>query len=187
MAGKRQRELTAIALDQRGYVSSADARRAGISPKRLADMVASGQAVRSAHGLYRLDAVPRDELDGYMFAALWPRGLGVISHSSAAVLHSITDANPAQIHVTVPRGFRTTAERPAMLELHREDLPPTTVGRVEGIPVVRPHWCLRQMIDADAPLQIVRGAIDRARRDALISGDQFIELTALANEREHLA
>lgn len=144
-------------------------------------MVESGQAVRSAHGLYRIEQIPRDDLDVYMFAALWPRGSGVISHTSASVLHRINDANPVVIDVTVPRSFRTSMAWPEKFRPHRADLREEMIGFVEGVPVVRPFWCIKQMIEGQAPLGLIRQSADRARRDALITFEQQAELVADMN------
>lgn len=150
-------------------------------------MVEGGQAIRSAHGLYRIESVPRDELDAYMFAAMWPRGVGVISHTAASVLHGINDANPSRIDVTVPRSFRTTREWPEMLREHRSDLRPEMVARIEGVPVVTPYWCIKQMLEDRSPIGLVRQSIDRARNHALITFDQQAELITSLNQRTHSA
>jgi hypothetical protein len=179
MPGIAQRTLLEIALDQHGYVTSSDARDAGIDPRRLVDLEANGQATREAHGIYRLTQIPYDEYDQYMFATLWPRGAGVISHESAAVLHQLGNVNPAQVDVTVPRAMRFGKRPPAFLQLHRENLDEDSIVRVEGVRVVSPFRAAFEMITGQSRRELTRQVVEEARAAALITRDQRDHLMGL--------
>lgn len=178
-------DLLEIAFDQHGYVSTADARKAGIDIRRLADMVESGGAVRVNQGLYRLSMVPVDEFDSYMCAAKWPRDEGVISHVSAVKLFEIADVNPTRIDVTVPARFRTTRSWPSWLRIHKQQLSTADVTRIEGVPVVNAFVAIRQMIDSGERSDLARQAAENAREAALVSDDQFYELRVSLNRWIH--
>jgi predicted transcriptional regulator of viral defense system len=126
-----------VAVEQCGYVTTDDARSAGVSPAALRLMAHRGDAERIAHGLYRLRLVPHNpDRDQLMEATLWPRGLGVISHDSALELWDLCDVGPAKVHVTVPMSARLRREVPAVYVVHVRDLDPADVTKVDGIPVV---------------------------------------------------
>ena len=164
------------AFEQHGYVSSNDAASLGVDTRRLADMVTSGQAERVARGLYRLAIVPRGDLDVYMLASKWPRGMGVISHESAAQLYELNNLDPVQVDVTVPRGFRSSMKPPTFLRLHREDLLPEEVTVFDGVPIVTVGKSISQMIEIGTRTDQVVEAIETAWTSALISSDQRLDL-----------
>lgn len=167
-----------MALEQHGYVSTRDARKHEINVNRLADLERSGQAERKAQGLYRLSIVPYDELDDFMFAAKWPRDAGVISHEGAAVLHGLNDINPTRIDVTVPSNYRMSIKAPAHLRIHKMDLDSDSITQYEGIPVVTAYRAVTEMIAFGTRSDLVRQAIETARRAAMITFEQQAMLVA---------
>jgi len=76
MPGRIYSRLLEFATEQYGYVSTDDARRLGISPRRLKLLAERGSLARVARGLYRFPAevVPLTSLDQYMEATMWPAG-----------------------------------------------------------------------------------------------------------------
>ncbi|MCA1844666.1 MAG: hypothetical protein LC792_16030, partial [Actinobacteria bacterium] len=118
---------------------------------------------------------------------LWARGKGVVSHDSALSAHEIGDANPAQVHLTVPPNFRPTA---IGVRLHRGVLRTADVVEHQGFRVTTP---LRTLLDAaagnldtDQLATAIRDALDAGlvtRRQLLGRVDAFGDHGALRIER----
>jgi predicted transcriptional regulator of viral defense system len=167
--GRVYTELLDLAQDQHGYLRSEDVRDAGFDPKRLVDYERRGVAERVAYGVYRMRAIPQDELDEYMRAALWPMGVGVLSHETALDLHELCDVNPASIDVTVPRGYRTHRPVPVLYRLHRRDLPAEQAARWRGLPIVTPLRAILDGIETHVRGDLIGQAIEAAERQSLIT------------------
>jgi predicted transcriptional regulator of viral defense system len=176
MPGRIYDELLELALDQYGYISSRDARAAGIDPRRLVEMERRETLRRVAHGLYRFPVVPVTDLDQLREAPLWPRGQGVISHESALELHDLCDVSPSRVHVTVPATYRLSRDPPRAFVVHRRRLDPTEVVFHEGIPVVTPLRAIRDGIETHLGGHLLDQAVDSARRRGLIASDELDEL-----------
>jgi len=124
-----------IAAEQQGYVTQQDARGAGIAATTLARMAERGTLVRTSHGVYRVPLIPAGPLDQYREATLWPRGArGVLSNETALSLYELSDANPAKIHITVPRAHRPQRATPTLYVVHRADLRDDEITAYEGHP-----------------------------------------------------
>ncbi len=111
MPGKNFDTLAAIAADQQGLVSTADARAAGIDPHRLIDMERRGTLERVGHGLYRfplLDTTP--ELGQLAQATMWAGNRGILSHDTALDAYELCDINPIWRRGTEPftKGSRSS-------------------------------------------------------------------------------
>jgi predicted transcriptional regulator of viral defense system len=158
-----------IAADQFGYVTMRQAQAAGVSPMAVVMMERRQTLMRVSHGVYRLTQWSLDPLGEYMEASLWPVGVpGIISHQSALALYEISDVNPAKIHITVPSAYRTRREIPAVLRIHKADLPETDVASWEGIPVTSVERSIRDAHAAFLGNELVEGAIEDARRKWLL-------------------
>jgi predicted transcriptional regulator of viral defense system len=164
-------ELLDLAQDQHGYLRTEDVREAGFDPKRLVDYERRGVAERVAYGVYRMNAIPPDELEEYMRAALWPMGTGVLSHETALDLYELCDINPARIDVTVPRRYRTHRPVPVLYRLHPRDLASEQTGRLRGLPIVTPLRAILDGIESDVRGELVEQAIQTAEQQSLITPD----------------
>lgn len=176
--GRNFKKLFDIATDNYGFVTVDDARRAGIRPQRLAEMATRGALRREGFGVYRLDPFPAHELDSYRMATLWPHGVeGVLSHETALDLYSLSDVNPAKIHITVPKGYRVRhREMPTPYRLHHEDLNERDLTRFEGIPIVTAAKAIRQCHEAQFRRDLLRQALEDAKRQRLIDRRAYNEL-----------
>jgi predicted transcriptional regulator of viral defense system len=174
MPGRIYTELLDLAQDQHGYLRAEDVREAGFDPKRLVDYERRGVAQRVAYGVYRMKAIPPDELEEYMRAALWPMGAGVLSHETALDLYELCDVNPAGIDVTVPRSYRTHRSVPALYQLHRRDLASEQIGRLRGLPIVTPMRAILDGIDAHVRGELIEQAIQTAEQQSLITPDGVV-------------
>jgi predicted transcriptional regulator of viral defense system len=113
----------------------------------------------------------------YMAAALWPRGApGVLTHETALDLWDVSDVNPAKIHVTVPRRHRPQREIPAAYVIHREDLDPTEVTAIEGVPVARLARAIRQCAGTHLGRDLLEQATRQARARGLLSAAEHAAL-----------
>lgn len=74
MPGVNWERLYSVALDQYGYVTSADARELGIDVVQLGIMHSRGQLEHISYGLYRFPIVPASERDAFIEAVLWVGG-----------------------------------------------------------------------------------------------------------------
>ena len=175
MPGRNFKTLYDIAEDNYGFVTVEEARQAGVRPQRLAEMARRGALHREGRALYRLDLFPPHELDSYRKATLWPYPVeGVLSHETALELYELSDVNPAKIHVTVPNGYRIRhREVPALYVLHHEDVDARDVTRHEGLPIVTPAKAIRQCHDAHLRHDLLRQALEDARRRGLVTRAEY--------------
>lgn len=161
MPTTRFAELAEIAADRYGLVTTEDAVEIGYAPGTIDKMARRGQLERVHRGLYRVPFLPGGTLGAYMAAALWPRGTtGVLTHETALDLWDVCDINPAKVHITVPARHRPQREVPRGYVIHREDLAPTEVTAVEGVPVVTLDRAIRQC----AEMHVGRDLLEQATR-----------------------
>jgi predicted transcriptional regulator of viral defense system len=180
MPGRVYNTLHELAVDQHGYVTTRDARELGVVPQRLHLRADRGVLHRVARGLFRFPDVPAGALDQYAEATLWPLECrGVLSHAAALDLHALCDVNPSRIDITVPRGFRTTREPPAVLRLHREDLPDNAITWHEGLPIVTVYRAIEGSIEQGLGWNLIEQAVDTARRTGRLTAVQADTLRAL--------
>jgi predicted transcriptional regulator of viral defense system len=176
MPGARYSQLAERAAEAFGYLTGQDARDLGVPLGTLNALSRRGQLVRVSHGIYRMPLIPPSRLDQYMLATLWPDGRGRISHESALELYGISDVNPAKIHVTVPAGYRTHRQVPALYVLHREDLTDRDRGSFEGIPVVSAAKAIRQLHEQHLRPSLLAQAIEQGLRDGWLRRREAADL-----------
>jgi predicted transcriptional regulator of viral defense system len=185
MATKIREKLWEVALDQHGFVTTADAHRLGIPIVELGKLAARGKLERVGYGLYRFAELPVTPLDSYMEATLWPRGQGVLSHDTALDLYEFCDINPRTIHITIAKSGRYQPRRGGRgsYGVHREDLSADEVGRLEGIPIVKPAVAIRQCIETSVQTHLIAQAIERARATGSITSNEYEHLAELLGRR----
>ena len=158
-------KIHALALEQHGVFSADQARNLGVDKRSLVTMAARGHIERLAHGLYRDKKAPETQWTPYMRAVLWPyRNPGVLSHETALALMELSDVNPAAIHVSVPRGFRTLRKPPRGVVVHRADVPDTDVAPIEGLPTTIAARAIRDCATENLGPALIRQAIADAQR-----------------------
>jgi predicted transcriptional regulator of viral defense system len=186
MPGRVFLDILDIAQEQHGFVRSADLRNRGISPKRLADYAARGQAEHLGYGLYRLLLVPPSRWDEFMKATIWPDGRGILSHETALDLHGLCDVNPNHIDITVPERYRTHRTVPHAYRLHARALPNDDLTSLEGVPIVRPARAIADGIEAGLRPSLLDQAIETAQGQALITAATADALRAKRDRRAHV-
>jgi predicted transcriptional regulator of viral defense system len=158
-----RRRLFALAADQAGYFSAAQAKALGYSYPAQAHHVRAGNWVRIDRGIFRLaDWVPdvHDELARW---TLWSKGRAVVSHDSALGVYAVGEFESPRIHLTVPSGFRM---RDDALILHYADLPEDDIIARPGF---RMTTLTRSLVDVAAD-RADEDQLARAVREALDLG-----------------
>lgn len=165
MPGDRQdlrRRLHAVAFEQAGYFTAAQAREVGYSYQAQKYHVDHGNWMRVDRGVFRLPEWPAEVTDSYVLWTLWSGGRGVVSHESALALHGLSDADPARVHLTVPQGFRA---RDPHVRLAIGDVPDADRDVRRGFTVTTVERTLLDVAGAGASQEVVGAAV----RDALTS------------------
>lgn len=139
-----RRRLFALAVDQAGYFTAAQAKQIGYSYSAQAHHVRAGNWQRVDRGLFRLTEWIPDVHDELARWTLWSRGRAVVSHFTALGVHGVGEYESPRIHLTVPPVFRMSD--PAV-SLHMADLPDEDVHAQTGF---RLTTLVRSLIDVAA-------------------------------------
>jgi predicted transcriptional regulator of viral defense system len=175
-------EILALAEDNDGFLTSGQARAAGIAASVLARLTARGRLERASRGVYRIPYFPSNRFSQFREAVMWARaGRGpksvALSHATALAIYEISDANPARIHLTVPRRARLRRKRPKWVEIHRADLALDDVTVHEGLPLTTIARTVEDMLASTGRVSLVRQAISGARREGYIGRAEAQRLT----------
>lgn len=158
-----RRQLFAVAAQQGGYFTAAQARAVGYSYQAQAHHITAGNWRRVDRGLFRLAEwapQPHDELFRWL---LWSKRQGVISHESALSVHGLGEFESPRTHLTVPSRFTKTDDG---VVLHHADLPDEDIDPRPGFPVTT---VARSLIDV-AATGADEQQLARAVREALDTG-----------------
>ena len=161
-----RRRLFALASEQAGYFSAAQAKAVGYSYQAQAHHVGAGNWLRVDRGLFRLTEWVADVHDDLARWTLWSKGRAVVSHETALAVHGIGEFESARVHFTVPSQF--TMKDDALI-LHYAELPTTDIFQRSGFRVTTPA---RSIIDVatQAPEEEQLGrAIADAQRSGLLT------------------
>ncbi len=177
-----------LAEDQMGYVTTAQAAKAGVSPMTLVMMTRRGALERTSRGVYRLVDFPSYPLAQYMQATLWPyERPGVLSHETALALYEMSDVDPAKVHITVPTRFRIQRQVPPYIIVHRADLGASDVTAFERMPITTPERAVRDCIAADLGPALINQAIEDGLRSRCLRRAAASELRSeLRNELQQV-
>jgi predicted transcriptional regulator of viral defense system len=156
-------KLYEIAEGQAGYFTSRQAGEAGVDRSVLSRQVQAGRLRRVRHGIYRLIHFPAAPDEDLMVAWLETGPASVISYDSALVLYHLSDALPAEIHITVPR---TASRRRPGIRLHTNRLAPEEITRRNGVAVTTVPRTIADVAASGLSEEFVIQAV----REALING-----------------
>lgn len=177
--------LREVALDQHGFVTTAQALEEGISHAELSTMVARDRLERAAHGVYRVPQVPEAEYDQYQLAVLWTGAPeACLSHDTALEAWGITDINPDRIHITVAKKRRLRRSGGDRYVIHHDDLDPAQITWWQGIRIVNVSTAIAQGIASGVPSYLIRQALERAGRTSALPADHRARLTAELEARD---
>lgn len=162
-------KLREIAIDQHGFVTTAQALEEGVTHASLSMLVKRGRLERCAHGVYRVPQVPATAFDNFMLAILWAGDpSAALSHETALDAYGVSDVNPTKIHLVVPKAKRIRKSLPSDYVVHKENVDPCDMSWWEQIPIVSLRKAIEQCIDAGLPDYLAEQAIDRARSRGLL-------------------
>jgi predicted transcriptional regulator of viral defense system len=159
--------LFALASEQAGYFTGAQAHACGYSWVMLSHHAATGRFIRLRRGLYRLRDYPSSPHEEVMAAWLAVGKVGAaVSHESALDLLELSDVSPDRVHLTIPRSRRGITAPPGVaLHTVTRGVPPQDIMTWDGVRLTTP---LRSILDAaeygTSPEQIVmaiRQAVER--------------------------
>lgn len=158
--------LWLVASGQRGYFTARQALEAGYSYQAQRYHAQRGNWTPVDRGIYRFrefSTLPGDADDHLVRWALWSKGRAIVSHTTALSVHDLGTANPSEIHLTVPPGFR---QKDAAVILHRADLANDEVEEREGYRVTTP---VRAIVEC-AATGVDQDVLDSAVAEALQRG-----------------
>lgn len=166
-------KLREIALDQYGYVTTAQAEETGVTRHSLAALSRRNRLERVAYGLYRVPQVPETCYDAFMGAVLWTGAPeAVLSHETALDSYDVCDINPGKIYVTVNKGRRISKTGGDGYVIHNQNLDPDQRTWWHGIPIVTLPCAIEQCIVTDVPTYLVRQAIENGMKKRLLSVEE---------------
>lgn len=158
---EREILLNAVARDQFGLFTMAQARACGFPPSTVSDRTEAGVYERVHPGIYGLAGGASSWRRDVMAGVLSMAQPGAASHRTAAFLWGLTDRRPREIEV-VTRRHRRTPRRD--LVVHESlDLRTSDIVHVDSIPITSPQ---RTVVDlgASAPLGAVARCLDTGLR-----------------------
>ncbi len=145
------KKLYKIALEQDGYFTTKQAKMAGYDTNSHPYHVKTGNWIREHRGIYRLSNYPIGERSDLMLWYLWSRNRqeecqGIYSHETALALFELTDLNPGQLHMTVPKNFRRNSQIPPILIIYFDDILSDQVDHMHGVKVTLPMRTIMDII-----------------------------------------
>jgi predicted transcriptional regulator of viral defense system len=158
---------------QDGYFTTQQAADAGYSSQLLLKHIHAGRVARTRRGIYRLVHFPAGDHEELTIVWLWSERAGVFSHQTALALHGLSDALPAQIHLTLPAAWRHRRFRvPRGVVLHHAEVPAEDRMWFGPVPVTSPRRtlsdCARELVSPELLRQAAREALGRG---LLVQGD----------------
>lgn len=183
-------ELIAIADQNDGLLTSKQARNAGILDSVLVRLAQRGRLERIARGVYRITHYPHAKLSQYREAILWAEAShgpeqAVLSHETALAVYGISDGNPSQVHIAVPKSARLRRKRPAWIAIHRDNLRPADVTLHEGLPMTTVARTITDVLHSSGRSDLVRRAISDAKRERLINDSDTARLRRQVDQFVH--
>lgn len=174
---RRYADLFALASEQHGYFTSAQAQDHGISRRLLVHHANGGRFIRVRHGLYRFrdyPSFPREEVVAAWLAV--GKDVAVVSHESALDLLNLSDVIPNAIHLTVPRAKRHRPKMPGVT-LHTTTRPllPRDVVTREGIRLTSPERTILDSAEWGTGPEQIEMAVRQATRRGIMDQDALVQ------------
>ncbi len=185
-SGDARAALWVIAVRQQGYFAASQALESGYSYQAQRYNAQRGNWRPVFRGIYRFrefDDLPGNDDAHLVPWALWSKGSAVVSHVSALAIHDLGTANPAQIHLTVPPGFR---KKDKAVVLHRAVLEPDDVEQRDGYRVTTPVRAIVESAAAKMDQDIVGSAVDEALERGLTTRRALMEAAQRLGSRAEL-
>lgn len=166
------RAVTALAQRRGGLVTTAEAKRAGVTLMQLSRMATSGRLIRLAQGAYRAAGAPELEHEATLVAWLALGGATradtatgvpavVAAGQTASMLHHIGDLWPSREEFIIPhrRGTRLRNVR-----LRVGTLAPADVAIAEGVPALTVERTIADLLAQGTDLSLVADVVRDAHQ-----------------------
>ena len=161
--------LREVAIDQHGFVTTAQAQEVGVPLVELYKMAARGRIEQVVRSVFRIPQVPGSRWDNWALAVL---GTGApeacLSHETALAAWEISDINPDRIHIWVGRNRRLRRSGGDGYVVHHGDLAPEQRAWFQQIPITTVSTTICQCIDWGVPTYLIEQALGRAGRTSLL-------------------
>lgn len=169
--------LYEIAAAQEGLFTTQQAAEAGYSPQLLVHHVRGGRMLRIRRGIYRLVHFPAGEHEELVTVWLWSEQTGVLSHETALGQHGLSDALPAQVHMTLPSAWKKRRFRvPEGLVLHHADIEPEERTWVGPVPITSVSRTLNDLARNGLSPELLRQAAQQALRRGLTTRNELADV-----------
>jgi predicted transcriptional regulator of viral defense system len=170
VAAPNWQSLYDTAASQEGLFTTRQAAAAGYSDPLLAHYQKAGRIARIRRGIYRLAHFPSGEQEELVTAWLWTDAIGVLSHQTALAVQGLSDALPAQIHLTLPLTWRQRRLRvPKGLLLHYADVPLQDRSWNGAVPVTSTRRTLNDCAHEGLSPDLLRQATKQALARGLVT------------------
>ena len=172
-AEKPRRRLYEVALDQHGYVTTADAAALGIPDTTLYRLFTSGGLTQVSRGLYRFDDMPGTVNDEFAEAVLRVGPGAYLARESVLAMHSLGLVNPRFVRVGTPR--RSRRQLPPTVKAEWRTLPAKDLTVYDGIPSATAH---RALLDCAHIIMSDRFAVavENARDEGLLTAREVDDI-----------
>jgi predicted transcriptional regulator of viral defense system len=183
---EKETVLSLIAQEQGGYFTSKQAQSAGYTYSDQNYHTKTGDWTRIHRAVYKLANYPLPLRDDLIVMTLLSHDRAgnpqaVVSHETALALHEISDANPANIHLTVPAIYRK--QMPPGVILHKAFLAPKDWEQREGYRVTTPLRTILDTARSQSSWPYLTDAIYDALQKGLVRASQIaLEATNEGNQ-----
>jgi predicted transcriptional regulator of viral defense system len=169
--------LYRTAAAQQGLFTTKQAAEAGYSPQLLLHHVQAGKIARVRRGIYRLVHFPAGEHEELAAVWLWSNDAGVVSHQTALALHGLSDALPAQVHLSLPLAWRRRRLRaPSGVTLHWADVPPQDREWYGPVPITTVRRTLSDCANESVSPELLEQAAKQALRRGLVARGELADI-----------
>jgi predicted transcriptional regulator of viral defense system len=169
--------LYEIAAAQEGMFTTQQAAEAGYSPQLLVHHIRGGRMLRVRRGIYRLVHFPAGEHEELVTVWLWSEQAGVLSHETALGLHGLSDALPAQVHLTLPAAWKTRRFRvPEAVVLHHADIESKERTWAGPVPITSVSRTLNDLAGSGLSPELLRQAAQQALRRGLTTRGELADV-----------
>lgn len=152
-----------------------------------------GRLERAARGVYRISHYPQAKLTQYREAVLWAGSSHheshdvALSHETAFLIYGLSDVNPSQIHITIPKSLRLRRVRPKWITVHRAELPPVDITLYEGLPITTITKTVTDILASSARSDLAQQAVADARQKGYIGQQEAARLKRLVKHFQQQA
>ena len=155
----KQPELYELAIDQKGYFTTQQAKLVGFSSLSLHHYVQREIFFPIQYGIYRFAQFPPSEDEDLMVVWLWSKKEGVFSHETALLKHQLSDVLPSKIHITLPLHHSKRRKKPKGIRVYFDDISKKDIEWHGDIPITKAKKTILDLSNQSADCNIIEQAI----------------------------